>query len=59
MLRRSLLINCAVSLISTAVMMSSMPTLHGVVTSARTTFLAYAQDDALLSPLVHRVLSLR
>lgn len=59
MLRRSLMINVAFSLVSTAVMMSAMPSAHGLLDGLRNGFLAYAQDSALLAPLVHRTFTLR
>lgn len=59
MFRRSLMINFAFSMISTAVVMATMPSFHRVLTGLRTSFLTYAQDSAFLSPVVHRTLSLR
>lgn len=59
MLRRSLIINFAVSLFSTAVMMSAMPSSNGLIAGIRASFSTYALDNELLSPLVHRTLSLR
>ncbi len=56
MFRRSLLINLAFSLVSTLAMMAAMPTPSGLLTSARSTFSAYAQNSALLSPVVHRII---
>lgn len=56
MFRRSLLINLAFSLVSTLTMMAAMPTPSGLLTSARSSFSAYAQDSALLSPVVHRII---
>lgn len=59
MFRRSLMINFAFSMISTAVVMATMPSFHTVVSGMRTSFLTYSQDSVLLSPIVHRTLSLR
>ena len=59
MFRRSLLINCAFSLVSTALMMALMPTASSLSASAKSSFLVYAQDSALLAPLVHRMLLVR
>ncbi len=56
MFRRSLLINLAFSLVSTLTMMAAMPTPSGLLASARASFSAYAQDSALLSPIVHRII---
>ncbi len=56
MFRRSLLINLAFSLVSTLAMMAAMPTPSGLLTSARSSFSAYAQNSALLSPVVHRII---
>lgn len=59
MLRRSLLINLCFSCVSTAVMLSAIPSVKGLTHGLWTSFMTYAQDSALLSPLVHRTLSLR
>lgn len=59
MFRRSLLINCAFSLVSTALMMAFMPTTGSMSAAARSSFLTYAQESSLLAPLVHRTLLLR
>lgn len=59
MFRRSLMINFTFSMISTAVVMATMPSFRSVLTGMRTSFLTYSQDNALLSPIVHRTLSLR
>lgn len=56
MFRRSLLINLAFSLVSTLAMLAAVPTPSGLLASARDNFNAYAQNSALLSPVVHRVL---
>lgn len=56
MFRRSLLINLAFSLVSTLAMMAAMPTSSGLLASARSSFSAYAQNSALLSPVVHRII---
>lgn len=59
MFRRSLLINCVFSLVSTAVMMAMMPAAGSVTAVAKASFLTFAQEDALLAPLVYRTLLLR
>lgn len=59
MFRRSLLINCAFSLVSTALMMAMFPTAGSMTSVAKSTFLSYAQGNVLLAPLVHRTLLVR
>lgn len=56
MFRRSLLINLAFSLVSTLTIVAVMPTPSGLLASARSSFSAYAQDSALLGPVVHRII---
>lgn len=59
MFRRSLVINCAFSLLSTALMMAFMPTAGTMTAVAKSSFLSYAQESSLLAPLVHRTLLVR
>lgn len=59
MFRRSLLINCVFSLVSTALMMAFMPTAGSVSAAAKSSFLNFAQESSLLAPLVHRTLLVR
>jgi hypothetical protein len=59
MFRRSLVINCAFSLVSTALIMAMMPTAGSLTSIAKSSFLTYAQEDSLLAPLVHRTLLVR
>ena len=56
MFRRSLLVTLAFSLVSTLAMMAAMPAPEGLVAGAWASFSAFAQDSALLSPVVHRVI---
>lgn len=59
MFRRSLMLNFAFSMISTAVVMAAVPSFHTLMSGMRTSFLTYSQDSVLLSPIVHRTLSPR
>lgn len=59
MFRRSLIINCVFSLVSTAFMMAFMPSPGTIAAATQTSLLSYAQGNELLSPLVHRILSPR
>lgn len=59
MFRRSLLINCVFSFVSTVAMMAMMPAEGSVTAAAKASFLTFAQESAVLAPLVHRTLLLR
>jgi hypothetical protein len=59
MFRRSLLVNCAFSLVSTALMMAMLPATGSMAAIAKSSFLSYAQQSSLLAPLVHRTLLVR
>ena len=59
MLRRAYVLNLIFSLISTAALMSALPSPAGLLASVRDSATAYAQESMLLSPLVSGVISLR
>lgn len=59
MFRRSLVINCAFSLVSTALMMAYLPAAGSMTAVAKSSFLSYAQESSLLAPLVHRTFLVR
>ncbi len=56
MLRRSLLINLVISGVSSVAILTSAPSLKGMMHGAHSGFLAYAQNSEVLSPVVFRTL---
>lgn len=59
MFRRAFLLNFAFSLVSTAAILSALPTPAGLAGTVRDGLKSYAAESAVLSPIVTGVLSLR